>query len=75
VHRQGARVRVADSRSAPPFAAELKRSAPGAVLLTGSFNDELIDGAELIGLSPGLSLNEPVVGGGRPARHSRRRRD
>jgi UDP-N-acetylmuramoylalanine--D-glutamate ligase len=61
LHRQGARVRVADSRSEPPFAAELKRSAPGAVLLTGSFNDELIDGAELIGLSPGLSLNEPVV--------------
>ena len=61
LHRQGARVRVADSRSELPFAAELKRSAPGAVLLTGSFNDELIDGAELIGLSPGLSLNEPVV--------------
>ncbi|MBM3391695.1 MAG: UDP-N-acetylmuramoyl-L-alanine--D-glutamate ligase [Betaproteobacteria bacterium] len=59
--RQGARVRVADSRSEPPFAAELKRSAPGAVLLAGSFNDDLIDGAELIGLSPGLSLNEPVV--------------
>ncbi|MDT3736649.1 MAG: UDP-N-acetylmuramoyl-L-alanine--D-glutamate ligase [Denitratisoma sp.] len=59
--RQGARVRVADSRKEPPFAAELKRSAPGAALLTGSFNDELIDGAELIGLSPGLSLNEPVV--------------
>jgi UDP-N-acetylmuramoylalanine--D-glutamate ligase len=59
--RQGARVRVADSRKEPPFAAELKRSAPGAVLLTGSFNDELIDGAELIGLSPGLSLHEPVV--------------
>ena len=59
--RQGARVRVADSRKEPPFAAELKRSAPGAVLLTGSFNDELIDGAELIGLSPGLSLGEPVV--------------
>ncbi len=61
LHRQGARVRVADSRKEPPFAAELKRSAPGAVLLTGSFNDELIDGAGLIGLSPGLSLNEPIV--------------
>ncbi len=59
--RQGARVRVADSRSEPPFAAELRRSAPGAVLLTGSFNDDLIDGAELIGLSPGLSLSEPIV--------------
>ena len=61
LERQGARVRVADSRSEPPFAAELKRSVPGAVLLTGPFNDELVDGAELIGLSPGLSLNEPVV--------------
>ena len=59
--RQGARVRLADSRKEPPFAAELARSAPGAVLLSGSFNEALIDGAELIGLSPGLSLNEPVV--------------
>ena len=59
--RQGARVRVADSRKEPPFAAELARCAPGAVLLSGSFNEALIDGAELIGLSPGLSLNEPVV--------------
>lgn len=61
LHRLGARVRVADSRREPPFAAELERSAPGAVLLSGAFNDALIDGAELIGLSPGLSLNEPVV--------------
>ena len=59
--RLGARVRVADSRSEPPHAAELRRSAPGAVLLAGSFNDELLDGADLVGLSPGLSLNEPVV--------------
>jgi UDP-N-acetylmuramoylalanine--D-glutamate ligase len=59
--RQGARVRVADSRNEPPFAAELKRTAPGAVLLAGSFNDGLLDGADLIGLSPGLSLNESVV--------------
>lgn len=59
--RQGARVRVADSRQAPPHAAELQRSAPAAVLLTGSFNEELLDGADLVGLSPGLSLTEPVV--------------
>ena len=61
LHRQGARVRVADSRKEPPFAAELKRSAPGARLLAGSFNDALLDGVGLIGLSPGLALNEPVV--------------
>ena len=59
--RLGARVRIADSRSEPPHAAELKRSAPGAELLTGSFNDQLLEGADLVGLSPGLSLNEPVV--------------
>jgi|CXWK01.1.fsa_nt_gi UDP-N-acetylmuramoylalanine--D-glutamate ligase len=59
--RQGARVRVADSRNEPPHAAEMKRSAPGATLLIGSFNEELLDGVELLGLSPGLSLNEPVV--------------
>lgn len=59
--RQGARVRVADSRQAPPHAAELQRTAPGAALLTGSFNDELLEGTDLVGLSPGLSLTEPVV--------------
>lgn len=59
--RLGARVRVADSRSEPPHAVELKRSAPGTELLTGSFNEELLEGIELLGLSPGLSLDEPVV--------------
>jgi len=61
LHRQGARVRVADSRSEPPNAAELKRTAPGVALLAGSFNDALLEGADLIGLSPGLSLDEAVV--------------
>ncbi len=61
LYRQGARVRVADSRNEPPHAAELKRSAPGAALLTGSFNEALLEGADLVGLSPGLSLNEPVA--------------
>ena len=61
LHRQGARVRVADSRSEPPFAAELQRSAPGAALLAGPFNEALIDGVGLVGLSPGLSRTEPAV--------------
>jgi UDP-N-acetylmuramoylalanine--D-glutamate ligase len=59
--RRGARVRVADSRQAPPFAAELKRSAPHAELLTGAFDDALLTGVDLLGLSPGLSPGEPVV--------------
>jgi len=59
--RQGARVRVADSRAAPPFAAELQRTVPEAELRTGPFTDRLLDGVSLIGLSPGLSSNEAVV--------------
>ena len=59
--RQGARVRVADSRTEPPFAAELKRVAPAAQLVTGPFGSELLAGVDVFGLSPGLALSEPLV--------------
>lgn len=59
--RQGARVRVADSRAEPPFAAELKRTAPAVQLIAGSFSNELLAGVEVFGLSPGLALSEPLV--------------
>ena len=59
--RKGAQVRVADSRAEPPFAAELGRSTPRAELVTGSFGAALLDGVDQIGLSPGLSLDEPLV--------------
>ena len=53
--RQGARVRVADTRSAPPrqFAGDLR---------LGAFAPELLEGIELICISPGLSLADPLIG-------------
>ncbi|QDX81423.1 UDP-N-acetylmuramoyl-L-alanine--D-glutamate ligase [Denitratisoma sp. DHT3] len=57
--RQGARVRVVDSRAAPPFLDELRRSAPEAefrcAALDERFDKSLLNGIELLALSPGLS--------------------
>ena len=55
--RQGARVRVADTRQAPPFAAELARVVPAARLQTGAFGEEMLDGVELLCVSPGLATD------------------
>jgi UDP-N-acetylmuramoylalanine--D-glutamate ligase len=53
--RHGARVRVADTRSVPPrqFAGDLRR---------GAFTPALLEGIELICISPGLPLAEPLIG-------------
>ena len=55
--RQGASLRVADTRQAPPRAPDLK----GAELVTGGFDARLLQGIELVCISPGLALAEPVV--------------
>src|SRR5262245_40681165 len=52
--RQGASVRVADTRSQPPYAAALADQAPQAELVTGEFNDALLAGVDILALSPGL---------------------
>ena len=54
--RNGAAVRMADTRSSPPRAAEFSGE-----LHTGPFRSELLAGADLVCVSPGLSLREPVV--------------
>jgi len=59
--RQGAQVRVADSRTTPPFAEALFRTAPTAQLVTGSFDFGLLEGVHTLALSPGLALSEPLV--------------
>ena len=57
--RQGARVRVLDTRAAPPFKAELQRSVPQAEFvatpLDENFDKRLLAGVDLLVLSPGLS--------------------
>lgn len=61
---QGARLRVADSRSAPPGLAEAARYADAAQILCGPFNAAMFDGIELVAISPGIPLRDPVVASG-----------
>ncbi|HTY98696.1 MAG TPA: UDP-N-acetylmuramoyl-L-alanine--D-glutamate ligase [Rhodocyclaceae bacterium] len=75
--RNGAVLRVADSRADPPSKAELLRRAPGAEFISTQFDERfdksLLAGIGLLALSPGLSgglmaviharaLGIPVVG-------------
>jgi UDP-N-acetylmuramoylalanine--D-glutamate ligase len=57
----GARVRVADTRTLPPYLDELKRRVAGADFRPGEFDKDLLDGIDLLALSPGLSGGLMVV--------------
>lgn len=59
--RQGATVRVADSRVAPPAMDALKAALPKVTVRTGTFQREDFLGIDLIALSPGVPLAEPLV--------------
>lgn len=59
--REGARVRVADSRAVPPNAAELATAVPGAALVAGPFVAATFAGVDLIAISPGLPVQEANV--------------
>ncbi|MEF8724414.1 UDP-N-acetylmuramoyl-L-alanine--D-glutamate ligase [Candidatus Accumulibacter phosphatis] len=61
LHRQGARVRVADSRSAPPQADALRAAVPTAVLFAGPFSAAAFAGVELIAISPGVPVQELLL--------------
>ena len=61
LRKQGARVRVADSRDAPPHRESLAREAPDVVLDTGVFRAASFEGVEMIAISPGVPLAEPNV--------------
>ena len=58
VTAQGGVCRIADTRAAPPRARDL---AAGVEVVTGAFGTALLDGIDLLCISPGLSLEEPVV--------------
>ncbi|BBO60285.1 UDP-N-acetylmuramoyl-L-alanine--D-glutamate ligase [Mycoavidus sp. B2-EB] len=53
--RYGCRVRVADTRAAPPQLAAFKEERIEAELICGEVTPALLDGIELIALSPGIS--------------------
>lgn len=59
--RQGARVRVADSRATPPGVDALRAACPQTEVICGPFTEALLDGVCRVVLSPGLSVNEPLV--------------
>ena len=59
--RQGAVVRVADSRIAPPNADALRVTVPQAELIAGPFAAPTFVGIELIAISPGVPAQEPLV--------------
>ena len=61
LHRQGAVVRVADSRVSPPNVDALANVAPGAQLLAGPFSAEAFAWAELVALSPGVPKAMPEI--------------
>ena len=61
LQRKGLAVRVADTRAQPPGYEALTRQMPGAELRQGAFTAELLDGVAQVVVSPGLSVQEPVV--------------
>ena len=59
--RQGARVRVADSRVNPPNVDALRAAVPDAELVAGPFADATFTGVDFIALSPGVPKATPQV--------------
>jgi UDP-N-acetylmuramoylalanine--D-glutamate ligase len=58
---QSAHLRVADTRTAPPGLAEVRQYVASDQIFCGNFNDALFDGIEMIAISPGVPLRDPVV--------------
>jgi UDP-N-acetylmuramoylalanine--D-glutamate ligase len=61
LHRQGALVRVADSRNTPPNVDALQRVALGAELIVGEFAKGVFAGMDLVAISPGVPKDTPVI--------------
>ena len=61
VAARGARVRVADTRAAPPHAATLARELPEVAFEPGSFREASLRDAELIAISPGVDRRTPEI--------------
>jgi len=59
--RQGAVVRVADSRQVPPNVDALRAAVPGVELFAGEFSDAAFTGIDVIAISPGVPVQTPHV--------------
>ncbi|GAB1368343.1 UDP-N-acetylmuramoyl-L-alanine--D-glutamate ligase [Azonexus hydrophilus] len=61
LHRQGAIVRVADTREVPPNQEQLRQHAPEAQLLAGPLSADAFAWAEIVALSPGMPKATPQI--------------
>jgi len=61
LHRQSARLSVADTRENPPGVATLQAELPSVKLHTGAFAEAVFNHAEIIVISPGVPMAEPLV--------------
>jgi UDP-N-acetylmuramoylalanine--D-glutamate ligase len=59
--RQGAEVRVADTRADPPNRAALAAELPQVGIETGPYDDATFARADLIAISPGVDAREPAI--------------
>jgi UDP-N-acetylmuramoylalanine--D-glutamate ligase len=58
--RRGARLRLADTREEPPALDALGRAMPHAEVALGRFEERLLEGVDMVALSPGLPLAGPL---------------
>ncbi|HKB61127.1 MAG TPA: UDP-N-acetylmuramoyl-L-alanine--D-glutamate ligase [Gallionellaceae bacterium] len=61
LNAQGARLRVADTRAAPPGLEEAAKFVARAELHCGPFAPGLLKGVGLIAISPGVPVDDPLV--------------
>jgi len=59
--RQGAVVRVADSRQSPPNIDSLRSAVPGVEIIAGEFVEAVFVDVDLIAISPGVPVQTPLV--------------
>jgi len=59
--RQGAHIRVADSRMEPPGWKEIVETFPRAQIRRGNFEPGIFEGVDLIAISPGVPVAQPAV--------------
>jgi UDP-N-acetylmuramoylalanine--D-glutamate ligase len=59
--RQGARLRAADTRAAPPGLGEVQERYPEVGFAAGPFDEALLEGVDAVVASPGIALREPLL--------------
>jgi UDP-N-acetylmuramoylalanine--D-glutamate ligase len=59
--QRGHAVSVADTRDQPPLLQRLREYHPGVKVTTGPLRDECFADAELVVVSPGVPVSEPVI--------------